>query len=128
MTRKSIPSTAALCHFVMQASLEWWIAVSSPLRNACWLLCGSMSVHLLEHQWSNCALISSTDSAKQPQVKKLLQWERKTFATGSFFDIPRSGRPATRLEHVTAIQDSVAQCPAKSLLKRVQNCTFRFPH
>ncbi|PSN32432.1 hypothetical protein C0J52_27595 [Blattella germanica] len=44
-----------------------------------------------------------------PTKKTLLEWEKKTFLTGSVRDAPRSGRPSTRLGHFADVENSIQQ-------------------
>ncbi|BFZ09546.1 hypothetical protein BsWGS_12585 [Bradybaena similaris] len=53
-----------------------------------------------------------------PKKDILLAWEKKTLASGSVLDAPRSKRPAFRMEHVEIIQQSVSNSPKKSTRKR----------
>ncbi|BFZ05338.1 hypothetical protein BsWGS_08377 [Bradybaena similaris] len=53
-----------------------------------------------------------------PQKEILLAWEKKTIASGSVLDAPRSGRPASRMYHVEIIQQSLSNSPKKSTRKR----------
>ncbi|BFZ06720.1 hypothetical protein BsWGS_09759 [Bradybaena similaris] len=53
-----------------------------------------------------------------PKKKDILAWEKKIFASGSVLDAPRSGRPASRMESVEIIQQSVSNSPKKSTRKR----------
>ncbi|BFZ20248.1 hypothetical protein BsWGS_23287 [Bradybaena similaris] len=66
---------------------------------------------------------------KKSALKKniLLAWEKKTFASGSVLYAPRSGRPASRMEHVEIIQ----QFPIlqrNRLVRGPLNCKFPAPH
>ncbi|BFZ17151.1 hypothetical protein BsWGS_20190 [Bradybaena similaris] len=65
---------------------------------------------------------------KKPAPKKdiLLAWEKKPFASGSELGAPRSGRPASRMEHVEIIQQSVSNSPKKSTCKRAAE--LQIPH
>ncbi|PSN55960.1 hypothetical protein C0J52_02140 [Blattella germanica] len=44
---------------------------------------------------------------KAAPTKKTLEWEKKTFLTGSVRDAPRSGRPSTRLGHCADVANSI---------------------
>ncbi|XP_014780205.1 uncharacterized protein LOC106876238 [Octopus bimaculoides] len=53
-----------------------------------------------------------------PTPRILREWEKKVFETGSVLDAPRCGRPRTRFEHLTAIQESLIRSPSLSMRKR----------
>ncbi|KAJ4440235.1 hypothetical protein ANN_08374 [Periplaneta americana] len=52
-----------------------------------------------------------------PTRKTLLLWVKKAFTTGSVCDAQRSGKPSTRLEHCTNVEQSIQQSPVKSTQK-----------
>lgn len=55
-------------------------------------------------------------SAPTPRV--LREWEKKVFELGSVLDASRCGRPATSVEHIAAVEESLLRFPTKSVRKR----------
>lgn len=53
-----------------------------------------------------------------PTRVTLKKWEKKAFSSGSVLDLPRVGRPITRLVHVERVVESVEHSPIKPSRKR----------